>query len=298
LRQQGEPDPIVLEIPAIHAPDETVDSWIDLHERLFDVPVDPRVGRFRSGVVFRGVGNAAHAALITSLIRLGGDPREKERHLLRNFRKYAYPEAEPHGSVWYWLALGQHHGLPTRLLDWTFSPYVALHFATANVRRMETDALIWCVDVDATTAFLPPALAALQREEGAHVFTTELLDRAAATFEALERLAADEFVVFLEPPSLDARIVNQFALFSLMSSPTARLDEWLLRHAPTVRRIIIPARLKWEIRDKLDQANITERVLLPGLDGLSAWLRRYYYSKDAPHPPPIVSAASGAEDRG
>lgn len=42
------------------------------------------------------------------------------------------------------------------------------------------------------------------------------------------------------------------------------------------RTITIPSALKWEVRDKLDQANITERVLYPGLDGLSRWLQRSY----------------------
>jgi hypothetical protein len=259
-------------------PDDVARSWIDLQERLFTVPIETSIGRFRSGFVFRGLDNVAYASMKTSLMRLGGEPGLKELHLLRNFRKYAYLDVGPADSDWYWLAVGQHHGLPTRLLDWTFSPYVALHFATANLAEMDQDGLIWCVDVTETKTFLPRQLADILDAESAHVFTAELLARAAASLEDLDSLPGD-FVVFLEPPSLDARIVNQFALFSLMSSPTAVLDEWLSRNATTFRRIIIPASLKWEVRDKLDQANITERVLFPGLDGLSAWLKRYYVTK-------------------
>jgi hypothetical protein len=61
-----------------------------------------------------------------------------------------------------------------------------------------------------------------------------------------------------------------------MSSARAQLGDWLATYPHVHRRIIIPAELKWEIRDKLDQANITERVLFPGLDGLSSWLKRQY----------------------
>jgi hypothetical protein len=70
--------------------------------------------------------------------------------------------------------------------------------------------------------------------------------------------------------------VNQYALFSVVSPAEARLDDWLEQHPDLGGRILIPAELKWEVRDKLDQANITERVLFPGLDGISRWLARYY----------------------
>ena len=99
-----------------------------------------------------------------------------------------------------------------------------------------------------------------------------MLERAAATTSASSTaFPARLRGLFFEPPSLDERIVNQYALFSLMSSPIGGLDDWL-RDSPSTayRRIIIPAHLKWEVRDKLDQANITERVLFPGLDGSAA----------------------------
>jgi hypothetical protein len=64
-----------------------------------------------------------------------------------------------------------------------------------------------------------------------------------------------------------------------MSTAAARLDDWLLHHPDLVRRVIVPRDLKWEVRDKLDQNNITERVLFPGLDGLSRVLKRIYTPK-------------------
>jgi hypothetical protein len=252
-----------------------VSSWAELTEALYEESWQPELVRFRSDFAFRGV-EVPEATLQTGLMRLGGNYAELEGHLLRNFRKYAYRDAVPSDSVWNWLALGQHHGLPTRLLDWTFSPYVALHFLTEETDRFDQDGVIWCVDFMRLKALMPQRLQAILGEEGANVFTTDMLAEVATTLAEFDRLARKPFAVFFEPPSLDERIINQYALFSMMSSPTARLDEWLSDHADLVRRLVVPAALKWEVRDKLDQANVTERVLFPGLDGLSRWLRRQY----------------------
>jgi hypothetical protein len=229
-------------------------------------------------VVFRGIGSAG-TGLSTALMRLaeGAEVLARlEAHMLRNFEKYAHTDAAAGHSVWNWLALAAHHGLPTRLLDWTYSPFVALHFATENLREYGNDAVVWCVNHRETNDRLPPELRRVAEAEGSNAFTAEMLSRVADTLEKLAALSENDFVVFLEPPSLDARIVNQFALFSLLSRPDRALDSWLAANSDVCRRVLIPAQMKWEVRDKLDQAGITERLLFPGLDGLSKWLARYY----------------------
>jgi hypothetical protein len=208
------------------------------------------------------------------LRRLGGDLARQERSLLRSFRKYAMrSQVAWADSVWNWLAVGQHYGLPTRLLDWTYSPLVACHFATDDPADYGRDGVIVCLDYTRARCHLPAELRAILDAEDADVFTVEMLSEAG---EKLDRMEGEPVLVFLEPPSIDDRIVNQYALFSLMSSPTAELDRWTAQHPELCRRIVIPADLKWEVRDKLDQANISERVLFPGLDGLTSWLKRYY----------------------
>jgi hypothetical protein len=252
-----------------------VSSWLELHDVLYEGSWNDRLGRFRSDVAFRGRGDAAED-LHTSLMRLGGDAGALESHLLRAFRKYAPRGDVPVDSVWNWLALGQHHGLPTRFLDWTYSLYVALHFVTAAPRHYDRDGAVWCVDFVRAHELAPPELRRALEREGANVFTTEMLDRIARDVAAFEGIGDDAFVVFVEPPSFDQRIVNQYALFSLASDPGLALDDWLESHPGLLRKLVVPAELKWEIRDKLDQVNVTERVLFPGLDGLSRWVARYY----------------------
>jgi hypothetical protein len=251
-------------------------SWTELQDMLFGNSWNKNIQRFRSDYVYRGLGNADWA-LKTSLARLGGNFRELEAHLLRNFKKYATQQSFSSRSEWTWLAMAQHYGLPTRMLDWTYSPYVALHFATVNLEDYHRNGLIFCANYVQIHELLPARLKHILRRERSNAFTAEMLDAVASSLTALERLSRHDFTLFLEPPSLDQRIVNQFALFSFMSNPQTQFDTWLRKQANDLAfRIVIPAGMKWEIRDKLDQANISERVLFPGLDGLCQWLRRHY----------------------
>jgi hypothetical protein len=253
-----------------------VETWLELQDALFHGSWNESIRRFRPSFAYRGVPDVEHD-LSTALNREGGTFADLEKDLLRNFRKYARGTTTgPCETIWDWMALAQHHGLPTRLLDWTFSPYVSLHFLTEDTSRYDVDGAVWCVDYRQTNRLLPRSLQAKLREEGADVFTGELLAEVATDLPTFDKLTRHDFVLFFEPPSLDERIVNQFALFSVMNGPRARLDDFLERQKRGVRRLIVPAALKAEVRDKLDQANITERVLFPGLDGLSRWLRRYY----------------------
>lgn len=256
--------------------DIRVNTWTELQEALFADSWREGIKRFRSQFVFRGAPRTSHG-LETSL-QTGGFVKY-ESHLLSSFRKYAVSREVYRDWIWNWLSLAKHHGLPTRLLDWTYSPYVAMHFATHNLTDFSEDGAIWCVDYAKTNELLPRALRKQLEGEDANIFTAEMLNRVATSLEEFDALSQNDFVAFFEPPSLDERIVNQFALFSIPSRADLQLEELLRQGEDRYRRVIFPATLKWEIRDKLDQANITERVLFPGLDGLSQWLKRYFTTR-------------------
>jgi FRG domain len=262
--------------------DVTPGSWAELVDALFAEPWPEHAGRYHSNLIHRGMADAGWP-LEPSLHHLG--LVDQEAHVLRNFKKYGRQLGEHPISEWEWVTLGQHHGLPTRLLDWTYSPLVALHFATASPRHREADGVVWSLDFVRAHERLPGVLRQLLEREGAGAFTTELLDGVAPTLAALDDLSDEPFLLVLEPPSLDARVVNQYSGFGLVSPAGMTLDEWLhAQDEPLARRVIVRADLKAEVRERLDQANVNERVLFPGLDGLSQWLIRYYTSGERPRP--------------
>src|SRR5438874_316532 len=238
--------------------------WTDILEDLYAGSWNPALQRFRSPFAFRGLSRADHA-LSSSLVRLSSgasDTARLEMALLRNFQKYAHAEGAHADSVWDWLAIAQHRGLPTRLLDWTYSPLVALHFATEQPEDYGQDGAVWCVNFVQANKRLPRRLKKILEQEGSETLTVDMLG-GFRTLREFDALARDPFLVFMEPPAIDRRILNQFALFSLMSSPTAQIDHWLRQHPELCRLVVVPSSLKWEIRDKLDQANVNERILFP-----------------------------------
>ena len=273
-------------------------SWEELQHFLFLDSWDERIGKHRLRSVFRGQTNARDHRLQTSIQRLGDRShiRVVEPAMIRAFRKYAVPEFASHGimrdaTVWEWLTVAQHHGLPTRLLDWTHNPMIAAHFVTEKPEDLGVDGAIWCVD--------PAELNArcaefrrwnLERPQGSKVlglFSIEQLEeychetqpalaKPGSRISSLDMFDATQLrCAFLEPPSIDARLVHQQGLFSVLS-PDADMDELLTANPRCARKILVPAWLKREVRDKLDAIGVSERTLFPGLDGLCTWLRRYY----------------------
>ncbi len=263
--------------------EKTIRSVGDFLDYVTPAEVDPSSGRLRDYAVYRGETDDGHP-LLTSLDKLGGvNPAHTkahlEEHILRNFIRYSRPYLQqPFVNDWELLVIAQHHGLPTRLLDWTYSPLVAAHFATLRGGPAGNPRVIWKLNWRQLherfklrpVAFLVQDLDRMLNEQG----IKSLWD----LFHADHRTGEKAFACMLEPPALDARIVAQAATFTLCSDKTRSFDQVLsdlgLRHA--LKRYVIPADRVNYIRDQLDLCGVDERRLFPDLDGVAAEMKRYY----------------------
>lgn len=262
----------------------TIRSIDDLFPLLKERPFEDEIGRFRSNFVYHGTCNAAFR-LTTSLQRnCKGRQQELEPSILRNFSKYAAAE-DPgiDSSVWRQLIIGQHHGLPTRLLDWTYSPLIGLHFAVndPNLDKMDRhECIMWKIDVAELHALLPERYQTVLRENQALIYTVRMLDELTQSLEQYDRDMGESAMLIVEPPSIDPRIINQYSYFSVVPHGITDVETFLKTRTQNTVKYVIDRTVRWEISDMLDQFNITERTIYPDLDGLTKMLTRHYFVRE------------------
>ena len=152
-----------------------------INYQIWDQKYETGIKRHRSPYLYRGLSNSAFN-LATSLQRNCQEKKDiMEPVILRNFTKYATIEDPKLGeSVWRQMIVGQHHGLPTRLLDWQYSVLLALHFATSG-QPLDTmgdhDCAMWRIDIEELNQKLPDRYQKILKNENAHLLTVDMMDK-------------------------------------------------------------------------------------------------------------------------
>ena len=185
---------------------------------------------------FRGQSSSEYK-LIPSIGRLFKEGQEDvlkqyEKEIFEDFkRKYSlFTDARPKNDKEF-LFLAQHYGLPTRLLDWTYNPLIALYFACCS--NMDKDGVVY------------------QSYEFSRNIYNENTD-----------ILSFPYITLLYPNMTDVRYKNQNGLFILYPEP------WKEEFDHISMKYIIPSRYKRNMLNKLEKIGITRSFIMPSLDSL------------------------------
>ena len=245
-------------------PVEEIKTWADFQRVVADYP----------NWAFRGHGDAEWP-LYSSLSRYLQNYKihtdnwaDQEERIVRIFKRKAhlYLDQVPNEQdAFQWLALMQHHGAPTRLVDFTWSPFVAAFFA---LERASKDAAIWAV-------FVP----AMWRKDHEIRFPDETIASANLHLRepgAYERFFLRNTVPFVksgEPFVMNRRLIAQSGTFVVPGVLDQPIDQILASYpesrSPVAKFVLRTSAMRDEAMRALYIMNVTNSTLFPDLDGLA-----------------------------
>jgi hypothetical protein len=252
-------------------------TWDDLQMQL-----NTYFGQsYTASWAFRGVGKEEWG-LQSSLERLGVDPSlivKTEQYLLDTFQRqvHHYISDPPHKDDYLeWLALMQHYRAPTRLLDMTKSPYVALFFAIEKRREDGGNCALWAIDLqwckeqarqqilsNKPNLKIPPDESLGKPETFSKVF-----------FDNDDSQQPIKFVAPLQPFRMNERLTIQQGLFLCPGDLRMSFEDNLLAFPQSdfpkyMHKILIPNILREDILIMLNKMNINRASLFPGIEGFA-----------------------------
>jgi hypothetical protein len=217
-----------------------INTFLELHEVIENY--DART------VIYRGVKSAKYP-LIPKIGRLvppssARSKEDNEQEILRLFKEKALPYLDfiPTND-WDWLSLGQQHGLPTRLLDWTGNPLVACYFAVEE--ESDDESVIYAY----------------------HNESYILVDKYPNPFRYNK---VGKFI----PRHLSPRITTQGGLFTIHPDPYQPFK------SDDMERIIIPTKIRASFKKTLNKYGVDRFSLFPSLDGLAAYIEWFQSKHD------------------
>lgn len=238
----------------------TIDNW-----GKFDFLVDRTIPSrsTKAGALFRGQSKATWYPE-PSLCRFARERQltreqilEIEARALMEFQPQAYLLVPP-GLISLdlvsWWGLMQHHGAPTRLLDWTSAPFVALYFAVAD--NWEDDGAVWMFEGAALSL-------GMEKMYGSSIPTE------ADYPEMVTSNTSDEIYPFRRARLTD-RMIAQQGGFTICKDILGNHPQLIQRMSikDIQLKLIIPKELKPTFLDRLRRMNVTASSLFPGIDGL------------------------------